>query len=155
MRLALTAATLLLSTTALSAQDFPQTFEHRFGTTVVESRPERVVSLSYQNHDNFLALGVVPVGIRYWYGDYPFGVWPWAQEALGDAEPFVIEGEISIEAIAALEPDLIEAVWSGITEEEYQLLSEIAPVIPAVPLPQVTAPTLPIVPLSQKRLATT
>lgn len=122
-------AAFLLSTTALQAQDFPQTFEHRFGTTLLEAKPERVVSLSYQNHDNLLALGVVPVGLRYWYGDYANGVWPWAQAALGDATPVQLKGDLNIEQIAALNPDVIEALWSGITQEEYDLLSAIAPVV--------------------------
>lgn len=131
MRLILAPAALLLTATAALAEDWPRSFEHRYGATVIEAPPERVVSLSYQNHDNFLALGIVPVGLRYWYGDHPFGVWPWAQDALGDAEPFVLEGDLSIEAVAALEPDVIEAMWSGITREEYELLSQIAPVVAA------------------------
>lgn len=38
-------------------------------------------------------------------------------------------GELDIERIAALEPDLISGVYSGITEDEYVRLSEIAPTI--------------------------
>ncbi len=37
--------------------------------------------------------------------------------------------EVNYEQIAALEPDVIEAVVSGITEEQYQELSKIAPVV--------------------------
>lgn len=130
----ITLAAVLLSSTAAVAEDWPRSFESRFGTAVIEAPPERVVSLSYQNHDNFLALGVVPVGLRWWYGDYPRAVWPWAEAALGDAEPYVFRGEdISIEAVAALEPDVIEAMWSGITQEQYDLLSQIAPVVAAGP----------------------
>ena len=113
-----------------AAQDFPQTFEHRYGTTVIEEQPERVVTLTYSGADHYLALGVVPVGVRYWYGDYPHAIWPWAQEALGDGEPFVLT-EVSYEQIAALEPDVIEAIGSGITEEQYEELSRIAPVVAA------------------------
>lgn len=113
------------------AQEYPQTFEHRFGTAVLEAKPQRVVSLSYSGHDDLLALGVKPVAIRYWYGDYPFGIWPWAQEALGDHEPVVLEGELNIEKIASLNPDLIVGLSSGMTEAEYELLSQIAPTIAA------------------------
>ncbi len=120
-------AALMLAVPA-SAQDYPQTFEHKFGTTVVDQKAERVVTLSYAGVDHYLALGIVPVGIQYWYGDYPFGVWPWAQEALGDAE-LVALNEVNYEQIAALEPDVIEAVVSGITEEQYRELSKIAPVV--------------------------
>lgn len=112
------------------AQEFPQTFEHRFGTTIVEEQPERVVTLTYSGADHYLALGVVPVGLRHWYGEFPHSVWPWAQDALGDAEPFVLT-EINYEQIAALQPDVIEGIGSGITEEQYEELSRIAPVIAA------------------------
>ena len=121
----------LLAGTPLAAQDYPQTFEHRFGTTVIDAQPVRIVSLSYQNHDNFLALGVVPVGLRRWYGDHPHGVWPWAEAALAGSTPVVLEGDINPEQIAALEPDVIEAMWSGLTQEEYDILSQIAPVVAA------------------------
>ncbi|MBL1240607.1 MAG: iron-siderophore ABC transporter substrate-binding protein [OCS116 cluster bacterium] len=111
------------------ASDFPQTFEHKFGTTVVEKKPLRVVSLSYSGHDNLLAFGVKPVAVRYWYGDYPFGIWPWAQDALGDHQPLSLKGELNIEEIASLSPDLIMGITSGVTEEQYELLSAIAPTI--------------------------
>jgi iron complex transport system substrate-binding protein len=72
---------------------------------------------------------VVPVGIQDWYGGHPYGVWPWAQPALGDAKPQVYEGDINFETIASLNPDLIVGVREGITEEEYRLLSQIAPTV--------------------------
>lgn len=113
-----------------TAQEFPQTFEHRFGTTIIEEQPERVVTLTYSGADHYLALGVAPVGLRHWYGDFPYSVWPWAEDALGDGEPFVLT-EINYEQIAALEPDVIEGIGSGITQEQYDELSRIAPVIAA------------------------
>ncbi|MBL1240606.1 MAG: ABC transporter substrate-binding protein [OCS116 cluster bacterium] len=122
----------ITSTSAAFASDFPQTFEHRYGTTVIEQKPIRVVTLSYNGPDNLLALGVKPLALRYWWGDYPYAVWPWAQQALGDAKPVVIKGDgINIEQIAALAPDVIVGMYSGISEEEYKLLSEIAPVVAA------------------------
>ncbi len=114
---------------AAMADDFPVTLTHKFGTTTIAKQPERVVSLGYSGIDNLLALGVKPVALRYWYGDYPYGVWPWAQDALGDAKPEVLKGDLNIEQIAALQPDVIMAVSSGITKEQYDLLSQIAPVV--------------------------
>lgn len=114
-----------------SAQEFPQVFEHRFGSSTLEAQPERVVTLSYIGQDHFLALGVVPVGTRDFYGDYPYAAWPWAQRALGDGQPVLVDDAISYEQIAALDPDVIEAMWSGISEEQYAELSKIAPVIAA------------------------
>ncbi|MGR3759156.1 ABC transporter substrate-binding protein [Roseobacteraceae bacterium NS-SX3] len=94
------------------------------------AKPKRIVSLSFIGHDFLLALGEPPYALRKWYGTDPYGVWPWGHEALGDARPIVMQGEIDIEQIAALEPDLIAAQWSGVTEREYTLLSRIAPTIP-------------------------
>lgn len=104
--------------------------DHRFGTTTVPASPQRIVSLSFIGHDFLLALGEHPYALRKWYGSDPYGVWPWGHEALGEAQPVVLRGEIDIEQIAALKPDLITAQWSGITEREYALLSRIAPTIP-------------------------
>ncbi|MEM8541421.1 MAG: ABC transporter substrate-binding protein [Pseudomonadota bacterium] len=111
------------------ASGFPVSIEHKYGTALIEAKPERVVSISYIGHDFLLSLGVKPIALRRWYGTDPYGVWAWAQDALGDAKPFVMQGEIDVERIALLKPDLIEAQWSGMTEKEYRLLSSIAPTI--------------------------
>jgi iron complex transport system substrate-binding protein len=108
---------------------FPVTIEHRYGSTEITEEPERVVSVGFADQDPILALGVVPVGIRDWYGDQPFAVWPWAQDELGDGEPEVLSTELNFEAIAALQPDLIVGISSGMTESEYETLSAIAPTI--------------------------
>ncbi len=115
------------------AQEFPQVFDGLFGPTTVTQAPRRVVSLGYVAHDDLLALGVVPVGLRYWYGPYPQGVWPWAETALRGESPEVLRGEISFERIALLEPDLIYAVSSGISAQEFRMLSRIAPTIASTP----------------------
>lgn len=109
----------------------PVVLQNRWGTTRIDRTPERIVSLSYIGGDFFLALGIKPIAIRYWYGGNEQGVWPWAEEALGTSEPVLLRGEIDVEAIAMLKPDLIEALWSGISEAEYRQLSKIAPVLAA------------------------
>ncbi|MEM7340388.1 MAG: ABC transporter substrate-binding protein [Actinomycetota bacterium] len=113
------------------AVEFPLTIEHKFGSTTIDAVPERVVSVGYNEHDFLLALGVVPVGLRDWYGEQPNSVWPWGQDALGDASPGQVAGEdgLDYEAIAEMDPDVIVGIWSGMTEEEYELLSAIAPVV--------------------------
>ncbi|HEY8417160.1 MAG TPA: iron-siderophore ABC transporter substrate-binding protein [Limnochordales bacterium] len=111
---------------------FPVTLQHKFGTTTIAEEPERVLTLGYSEQDPVLALGVIPVAVREWFGDQPYAVWPWAQDELGDGRPQVLEmpfGELDLEAIAALRPDLIVATHSGITEEEYRRLSQIAPTL--------------------------
>lgn len=108
----------------------PVTVEHRYGTTTVPAHPQRVVSVGFNDHDTLLALGVTPVGVRDWYGDQPEATWPWAQDELGDAQPTVLPAsELDVEAVAALDPDLIVGVFSGMTEQEYGLLSQIAPTL--------------------------
>lgn len=123
-------ATLLLVSSVM-AQDFPLTVEHKFGTTIIEAVPERVASLDYNGADNLLALGVQPVTVKYWFGDYPRAVWPWA-DALLEGTPEILKGDLNYEQIAASDPDVIIALYSGITEEDYAKLSAIAPVV-AVP----------------------
>lgn len=54
----------------------------------------------------------------------------WADEAAGDADPVILpRAEVNVEQVAALEPDLVMAITAGLTEREYALLSEIAPVV--------------------------
>lgn len=112
---------------------FPIIIEHRYGSTTIPSTPKRVVSIGYTSHDFILALGVKPVGLRHWYGNYPNGVWPWAQGALGDAKPEVMWGSINVEQIARLKPDLIVAIMGGLTRPQYRFLSNIAPTLVGPP----------------------
>lgn len=111
---------------------FPVTIEHKFGSTTITEVPERVVAIGYTEQDPLLALGVIPVAVRYWYGDAPNAIFPWAEDEADGAVPEVLNmpyGGLNYEAILALDPDLISAVGAGITQEEYDLLSEIAPTI--------------------------
>jgi iron complex transport system substrate-binding protein len=108
---------------------WPRHFVHAMGEAVIEKPPLRVVSLGYNSHDTLLALDVVPLALRYWYGDEPFGVWPWAADRLKGAEPILLTGEAGIETIAALQPDLIIGIGSGLGQAEYDLLSQLAPVV--------------------------
>ena len=104
-------------------------FVHAFGETTLSKPAQRVISLGYTTQDPLLALGVRPVAIRQWFGSFPYGVWPWAQPLLGDAKPAMISGEVSMELVASLAPDLIVGIGSGISEAEYAVLSQIAPVL--------------------------
>jgi iron complex transport system substrate-binding protein len=108
---------------------FPVTVEHSLGSTVIPAAPQRVVSLGYTDQDTSLALGVVPVAIREFTGNRPSATWPWASERLQGQQPQVISGEINTETIAALRPDLIVAVSAGLTREQYDTYSRIAPTI--------------------------
>jgi iron complex transport system substrate-binding protein len=107
------------------------TIKHVFGETVVPAPPTRVVSAGLTEQDDLLAVGVVPIAITRWFGDQPFGVWPWAQDKLGSAKPVLLnlDNGIQIEPIAGLKPDLIVAVNAGLDEQTYKKLSVFAPTI--------------------------
>lgn len=122
-----------LPTTLFPTTLFPTTIETRYGKAVIPQRPKRVISLGYTSHDFILALGVKPIALRHWYGDHPKGVWPWAEPLLEDAQPQVMWGNINIEQIASLKPDLIVAIMSGITPDEYRFLNKIAPTLVGPP----------------------
>lgn len=107
-----------------------RTVEHKYGRTDIQGSPEQVVTVGFTDGDPVLALGATPVAVREWFGEQPFAAWPWARDALGDAEPEVLPPtELDFEQIAGLRPDLIIGVSSGMTEDEYGTLSEIAPTI--------------------------
>jgi iron complex transport system substrate-binding protein len=91
-----------------------------------------VVSAGYTDQDDLLAVGVVPVAVTNWFGDQPFGVWPWAQSKLGAAQPVVLDlsNGMQIDQIAALKPDLIVATNAGLDGDTYAKLTAIAPTIP-------------------------
>jgi iron complex transport system substrate-binding protein len=113
---------------------FPVTVEHALGSTEIPAAPQRVVSLGYTDQDAILALGVVPVAIREFTGNRPAATWPWASDRLQGQQPQVLVGdEIGAETVAALQPDLIVAVSAGLTQEQYETFSQIAPTITQPP----------------------
>ncbi|MGM1018224.1 MAG: iron-siderophore ABC transporter substrate-binding protein [Actinomycetota bacterium] len=124
--------------TAGGASDdaFPVTIEHAFGSTTIEEKPENVASIAWANHEVPLALGIVPVGMSKatWGDDDDNGVLPWVEEKLDElgADMPVLFDEtdgIDFEAVADTAPDVILASYSGLTQEEYDTLSQIAPVV--------------------------
>lgn len=121
---------------AASDGGFPVTIEHAFGETVIESKPERVATVSWSNQEVPIALGVVPVGMAEvtWGDDDGDGILPWVEDELEklDGETPVLFDEtdgIDFEAVADTAPDVILAAYSGLTQEEYDTLSKIAPVV--------------------------
>lgn len=123
---------LAMSATSVMAQEFPLTIEHKFGTTIIPEKPERVASVDSAGADNLLALGIQPVAIENWYGGYESGVWPWAEPLLKGNPVILDRSELNFELIASSEPDVIISLWNSLTPEEYEKLSLIAPVV-AVP----------------------
>jgi len=110
---------------------FSLEIQHRWGNTVIESVPKRVVSLSFAGIDTALALGITPIAYRAWLSGDQNGLWPWTAAQLpSTSAPVVFRGDIDIEAIARLSPDFVEALSSGITRAQYSALSKVTAVVP-------------------------
>jgi iron complex transport system substrate-binding protein len=124
---------------SISSQ-FPVTIKHVFGETTIKEQPKRVATVSWVNDDVAIALGVVPVGVpkNEWGGNEKAST-PWKDAALeklgagfgSDKAPvqYSEADGINFTEIAKLAPDVILAAYSGLTEEDYKKLSEIAPVV--------------------------
>jgi iron complex transport system substrate-binding protein len=106
--------------------------EHKYGSTEVSGTPKRVATVGLSDHDPVLAIGVKPIAVTEWYGAFPYATWPWAQDALGEAEPEVMprnNDRINFELLATFEPDLIIGQYSGMSRDDYETASRIAPTI--------------------------
>lgn len=116
--------------------EYPIVIEHALGETVIESKPERVATIQWGNQDVALALGVVPVGFSAANAGVQddSGILPWTAEKLDEldvSDPNVYQDTdgLDFEAISDSNPDVILAAYSGITQEDYDLLTQIAPVV--------------------------
>ncbi|OAS16705.1 iron-siderophore ABC transporter substrate-binding protein [Paenibacillus oryzisoli] len=138
------AATAAASTTP-DATKYPIVIKHAFGETTIPSKPKRVATIQWANHDVVLALGVVPVGFsaaNYGVQDKS-GLLPWTAKKLKELnvdKPNVFQDTdgLNFEAISASKPDVILAAYSGITQKDYETLSKIAPVVAYEKSPWVT-----------------
>jgi len=120
---------------------FPVTVKSIYGETEIKEKPERVATLSWVNGDTALALGVVPVAVpKVTWGMNANDSTDWADAKLDElgagkdsekAPTFYDEpsGDVNYDAIAAADPDVILAAYSGLTQEQYDKLSKIAPVV--------------------------
>ena len=103
---------------------FPRTITHARGTTRLERKPERVVVLDTGEIDAALSLGTVPVGTASPNGTIPSYLQPQLQ---GSTNIGSLDG-LRLEAIAALQPDLILGSQLRV-DELYDELSAIAPTV--------------------------
>ncbi|WP_405639519.1 iron-siderophore ABC transporter substrate-binding protein [Streptomyces uncialis] len=113
---------------------FPVTIEHKYGSTKIAEEPERIVTVGLTDQDAVLALGKVPVGTTEWLtSGYKGNIGPWAEDELGSAKPPAVLKDTGTgpqtEKIAALDPDVILALYAGLTKDQYRTLSKIAPVV--------------------------
>lgn len=119
-----------------SDQTYPIVIKHAFGTTTISKKPQRIATVAWANHEVPLALGVVPIGMAAanFGDDDGDGLLPWVFERLkelGADKPVLFdEGDgIDFEAVAATSPDVILASYSGLSQSDYDTLSQIAPVV--------------------------
>ncbi|MFB4196131.1 iron-siderophore ABC transporter substrate-binding protein [Streptomyces carpaticus] len=114
---------------------FPVTIDSALGTAEITEQPERVVTLGQGSAETAIALGHTPVGIEsYAWGSDDSGYLPWIHEAVTEAgeelpTQFAGADDIDFETIIELEPDVILAPWSGITQEQFDILTDIAPTV--------------------------
>lgn len=118
---------------------FTVTISHVYGETTFDAAPERFVTVSWIDQDVIIALGTVPVGMPFydWGGDGE-GFLPWTRAAIGDRPlPVLLDNAngLPFEKIVELTPDAIVGIYSGMTQDEYDTLSKIAPTVayPAIP----------------------
>ena len=115
---------LLFAAAPALAQSFPVTIKHALGETVIPAAPQRIVTLGWSSTDAAIALGTVPVGFpSFRSAGFDRDIVPWVEEAIaaaGAPAPVTFDDTAGapIEKIAALKPDLILAVYSGITEDQ-------------------------------------
>jgi len=106
--------------------------QHALGTTVIKGTPKRVVALEWSLVEHLLAVGVQPAGIADIKG---YKTWvnipPQLDASVADVGS---RTEPSLEAIAALKPDLIIAPDFRI-KSSYEALSKIAPTLAFNPYP--------------------
>ena len=115
--------------------------KHVSGTTEVPADATKVATVAWANQDVLLALGIMPLGFskQTWGVTDGSGMLPWTKEkvdeltANGAAQPKLFDDDggvkINPQAVNATKPEVILAVYSGMSKEEYETLSKIAPTV--------------------------
>lgn len=116
----------MVAMTATLAHADTRKIETAHGPVSVHGAPERVVTLYEGALDAAIATGIKPVGAVITRGGTD--VAEYIQGKAGNVDIVGAPGEINIEAVVGQSPDLILAS-SRLTEEQYALLSRIAPTI--------------------------
>ena len=128
------------ATTASAAADasaYPVTITHAHGTTTINKAPSRIATIGWADADVVAALGVLPVGApKITWGGNDRGSTDWFDAEVaklgakdGDIARYDDSAGIPFDAIAATSPDLILGLSSGVSKEEYDKLTKIAPVV--------------------------
>lgn len=125
---------------AADSGTYPLTIPSALGDAVIETPPTRVATWGWGATDAVLALGVVPVAIP--SDDYSGGedrMAPWVAEELeelGGEAPTILDNstyELSVEELLATDPDVLLAPYSGLTQDEFDAVTEAG--VPVVAYP--------------------
>ncbi|MDP5227236.1 MULTISPECIES: ABC transporter substrate-binding protein [Arthrobacter] len=107
------------------------TVEHRFGTVTLTKPPVKVVTLGLQESEGVLLLGLAPTGrtdtdITDWYNAFLTSM-----QLPGSELPQLVStgAGVPVDAIAKLQPDLVIAFETPVSQAAYDSLSKVAPVI--------------------------
>lgn len=124
------------STTSSAASSESYTVKHAFGETTFTAVPQKIAVVNFwKNPDVLLALGVVPAGTPVvTYGANAKGSTDWFDAKLaelGGTAPVTYDETDGpdYEALATLAPDAIFSVYGDMTQEVYDKLTAIAPVV--------------------------
>ena len=119
------------STAPVADGSFPVAIEHKYGETTIAAVPTTIVTVGLTDQDALLALGVTPAGVTDWLKAHPSAIGPWATDEVDGELPALVGDSqaLNFEAIAALQPDLILGLYSGLTQSDYDTLSQIAPTV--------------------------
>ncbi|WP_255817696.1 iron-siderophore ABC transporter substrate-binding protein [Kineococcus sp. TRM81007] len=101
------------------------TVETLFGTVELPEDPQRVVALGWGDAETCLALGTQVVGTSDWLAFGGDGVGPWADDLVTRTPEQLGTLELSYEAVAALQPDLILNTRSDNDPAKHENLSGI------------------------------
>ncbi|MBE9077522.1 iron-siderophore ABC transporter substrate-binding protein [Romeria aff. gracilis LEGE 07310] len=110
-----------------SSTEAVRVVKHAFGETKISMNPQRVVVLA-TGLDTVLSLGVNPVGSTQVPGKY-FRGYDYLNNRLGEIASVGHLDSPNLEVIAALEPDLILGAKAWDSQNNYNLLSQIAPTV--------------------------
>ncbi|MBF0807306.1 ABC transporter substrate-binding protein [Rothia nasimurium] len=124
------------SSTSSAASGESYTVKHAFGETTFSAVPQKIAVVNFwKNPDVLLALGVVPAGTPVvTYGANANGSTDWFDAKLaelGGTAPVTYDETDGpdYEALATLAPDAIFSVYGDMTQEVYDKLTAIAPVV--------------------------
>ncbi|MCK9494348.1 MAG: ABC transporter substrate-binding protein [Dehalococcoidia bacterium] len=95
---------------------------HEFGTTAIPVDPQRIAVVDVRSIENLVALGIIPQAV------FTKPVAHVADQLDGVTVLETAEGEVDLELLAQIEPDLILA-WGNFIEETRDQIAQIAPLV--------------------------